>query len=91
LEKNTIIELKERLFHIIPIENIDYNKLYEEILSFFSETEENYLIRRHKELQNDGYKNNEIYPMLSEEITQRLFKGNKLTDRQIKRIIYKEK
>jgi hypothetical protein len=83
-------ELKERLSQIIPMYSVNFTKLYEELLSFFSESETDYIINRHKELQKEGYKNKEIYSIISKEVSNHLFKGKKLSDRQLKRIIYKE-
>ena len=85
-----LLELKNRLSHIISIEKIDINKLYNELLSFFSESESSYVVRRHNELQKEKYKNKEIYSILAKEIKNHLFIGRKLSDRQIKRIVYKE-
>ncbi len=87
---NQIKELKDRLSSIILTDSIDFNKLYEEILSFFSETVNEYISRRHLELKNEGFKNKEIYSILSREVSQNLFKSKNLSERQIKRIIYKE-
>ncbi len=90
LVKNAIIDLKERLSQIIVVDSIDIEKLYEELLSFFSESISEYSIRRHRELQKEGFKNKDIYTKISKEIIQRLFKGKELSARQVKRIIYKE-
>ena len=90
MNKTMLLELKNRLSQIISIEKIDIHKLYNELLSFFSESENNYIIRRHKELHKEKYKNKEIYSLLTEEIKNHLFIGRNLSERQIKRIIYKE-
>ncbi len=90
MNKMMFLELKERLSHIISTEKIDINKLFNELLSFFSESEKNYIIRRYSELQNEKYKVKEIYSMLAKEVKNHLFCGRNLSERQIKRIIYKE-
>jgi hypothetical protein len=69
---------------------INAQKVYLELLEYFSESQNDFIIRRHAELKNEGKKNDEIYRMLSDEITDQLFRGVKLSPRQIKRIIYKE-
>lgn len=91
MNDSMLLELKDRLSHIISTEKIDINKLYNELLSFFSESEDIYIIRRYSELQKEKYKIKEIYSILSQEIKSHLFIGKKLSERQIKRIIYKEK
>ena len=90
MNKFMLLELKERLSHIISTEKIDINKFFNELLSFFSESEDNYIIRRYSELHKEKYKIKEIYSILSKEVRNHLFIGKKLSERQIKRIIYKE-
>lgn len=75
---------------IILPDSIDFNKLYEEILSFFSEDMNDFIIRRYTELKKEGFKIKEIYSLISKEVTENLFRGKQLSERQIKRIIYKE-
>lgn len=87
---HNFLKLKERLSHVIDTNSFNINKLYEELLSFFSETEDNFITRRHRELKEEGYINKEIYSIVSGELKDNLFKGRNLTERQIKRIIYKE-
>lgn len=83
-------EFKEMISQIIPSESIDFDKLYEEIITFFSEPMKNYIKRRHKQLKKEGYKNSNIYQLISKEVKSRLFKGKDLSPRQIKRIVYDE-
>lgn len=90
MENSIINLLKEKLSALINVDNINIKKIYEVIFDIFSETNSEYLIRRHKELKKNGYKNKEIYFILKNEIQEYLFRSNKLSERQIKRIVYKE-
>ncbi|WP_028974343.1 hypothetical protein [Spirochaeta cellobiosiphila] len=76
------------LLESYPLDKTQMKNLIGDILEYFSENQEEYIQRRHYELQKDGLKNNEIYDLIHKEIEQRLFLGNPLTTRQIRRIIY---
>jgi hypothetical protein len=89
-EDNIITRLNESLSHIQEIDVSGTRKLYDELLHFFSEAEGDFIRRRHKELQLQGFKNKEIYLVIKDEIGKVLFKGSDLSERQIKRVIYKE-
>jgi len=90
MENNTILNFKNFLDTHLPRNDINSEKFYEDMLAFFSETKKDYINRRQKELKNEGFQNNEIFKKLIIEVNNRLFKGKLLTERQIKRIIYKE-
>ncbi len=59
-----------------------------EVLSFYSETADEFLRARHQELQALGYNNRQIFSTLQEELSQRRFKAKPLSARQIRRAIY---
>jgi hypothetical protein len=66
----------------------DFDRLMED-LNYFYELELKAFIRiRHLELKSNGMKNDQIYQTLKLEINERRFKGETLSERQIRRIIY---
>jgi hypothetical protein len=83
-------DLKERLMQTMEIDSISIDKLYEELLIFFSESEDEFITRRHQELKDLGKSNPEIFSMIQGEIENRLFRGQPVSERKIKRVIYKE-
>lgn len=87
---STILNFKEFINQYIKDPQINIDKLYNELLSFFSETEKEYICSRYITLKNEGIKSSDIYKILINEVNNHLFKGALLTERQIKRIIYKE-
>jgi hypothetical protein len=77
--------------HIQRISSLDAAKtrqLVEEVLSFYQEGVEQYITRRHGELQFQGLANSQIYNVISQELAQRCFAAPTLSERQIRRIIY---
>ena len=59
-----------------------------DVVSYFSETTEEFVRRRHGELQHRHYKNDEIWPMIAAELAQRRFAAPDVSDRQLRRIVY---
>jgi hypothetical protein len=59
-----------------------------DINAYYDETVEGFVRRRHAELQGQGHKNEEIWPLIGAELTNRRFKPGELTDRQLRRIVY---
>jgi len=63
-------------------------RLVEEFLAFFSESIEEFVARRHRELQAEGLRNEDIFACIADEIGARRFAAPPLTERQIRRLIY---
>jgi hypothetical protein len=59
-----------------------------EVLSFLTETPEEFVRRRHRVLQSEGLSNPAIYQRLGGELSRLRFKAAKYTVRQIRRMIY---
>ena len=63
-------------------------RLVDDVLAFHRESVEVYVVRRHRELADAGWKNEAIYARLRDEVAGRLFAGPSCTARQIRRMIY---
>jgi hypothetical protein len=59
-----------------------------EILAWYEETAEDFVRRRHRELQLVGARNEQAYELIRAELADRLVRPAALTERQIRRIIY---
>ncbi len=64
------------------------HRVIDEVLAFMSETPEDFVRRRHLELQAQGCTNAEIFARIAQELSQRRFSAPPLSERQIRRIIY---
>ncbi len=62
--------------------------LFEEFSSYYRESAEAFIRRRHNEMKDEGLKNTQIYKILKSEIEDRRFSCDDLSERQIRRIIY---
>lgn len=63
-------------------------RLVDEVLAYFSETPEQFVRRRHRELQADGVANSMSFAAIATELAQRRVIGPQLSERQIRRVIY---
>jgi len=59
-----------------------------DVVTYFNETIEEFVRRRHGELQHRQYKNDEIWPVIAVELAQRRFAASDLSERQLRRIVY---
>ncbi len=66
----------------------EIRRMVEEVLSFYDETPEAFVIRRHRELQAEGMRNRAIYERLAAEVDGGRFRAPPLSERQIRRIVY---
>jgi len=61
------------------------------VVTYFNETVEEFIRRRHAELQRRQHKNDEIWPLIAAELGQRRFAAPALSERQLRRIAYRER
>jgi hypothetical protein len=59
-----------------------------DVIAYFGQTVEEYVIDRHADLKSRNRKNDDIWPLISEELAARRFKAGELTQRQLRRIVY---
>ena len=59
-----------------------------DVIAYFSETTEEFVRRRHSELQRRQQRNDEIWPVIAAELGQRRFAAPGLSERQLRRIVY---
>ena len=59
-----------------------------DVTTYFSETIEAFVRRRHAELQRGQRKNDEIWPVIAAELSQRRFAAPGLSEGQLRRLVY---
>ena len=59
-----------------------------DVSSYFNETIEEFVLRRHAELRQRQRKNDEIWPLIAAELGQRRFAAPGLSERQLRRMVY---
>jgi hypothetical protein len=64
------------------------SRVIDEVLAYFQETVDQFVTRRHGELQAESRRNEEIFEQITAELGQRRFTAPELSQRQIRRLIY---
>ena len=81
-------DLQNHVTQTYGIRTEEFPRLYEAFAAFFDVTLEEYVGRRHLELQKAGMRNQDIYAALLREVTDMRFAERDVTERQIRRLIY---
>jgi len=81
-------ELIDHLCRAGAIERTTAERLLAEVLAFYDETADDFIRRRHHEMQLAGYANAQIFRALVTEIPSRRFAAEPRSERQIRRAIY---
>ena len=63
-------------------------RVIEDVVAFPAEPVEEYVRRRHAHLKTYGAKNDEIFARIAVELTDRVVAAPRLTERQLRRIVY---
>jgi hypothetical protein len=64
------------------------SRVVADVTAYFSETVEEYVVRRHETLKNRNRKNDDIWPLIADELTARRFRAAELSERQLRRMVY---
>jgi len=59
-----------------------------DVTTYFGETIEEFVRRRHAELRRGQHRNDEIWPVIAAELSQRRFAAPGLSERQLRRLVY---
>jgi len=81
-------ELIAYLVRTSPLTRLEAARLVDEVVAYLNESAEEFICRRHRELQQAGYLNTEIFSRIGTEAAQRRFRAPSFTQRQIRRMVY---
>ena len=59
-----------------------------DVVAYFGQTVEDFVRQRHSELKDLNQRNDDIWPRLAAEVSDRRFLVGDLTERQLRRIVY---
>ena len=79
---------RDHLLGIVDITEPELEKIIVDLLDHWSETLSQFVVRRHKELQRSRIPNRLAYAQIREEVSQRRFMAEPLSERQVRRILY---
>lgn len=81
-------ELVAHLVRTTPLSLSEAQRVVAEVLGYFDEPVEQFVRRRHRELHGRGLRNEQIYPLISAELSGRRVVPPQLSTRQLRRLIY---
>lgn len=81
-------EIVGRIVATTTLERESASRVLDDVLALLDETIEEFVARRHLELQRDGWKNEEIFGLLARECASWRFRAPSLSQRQLRRIVY---
>jgi uncharacterized protein YpuA (DUF1002 family) len=64
------------------------SRVVADVMAYFGQTVEEYVIQRHENLKSRNRKNDEIWPQIMDELKSRRFKADGLSERKLRRMVY---
>jgi hypothetical protein len=64
------------------------SRVVADVMAYFGQTVEEYVVKRHENLQSRNRKNDDIWPLIMDELRTRRFKADELSERQLRRMVY---
>ncbi|MFG2608385.1 hypothetical protein ACGFT2_33280 [Streptomyces sp. NPDC048514] len=81
-------ELVDHLTRSTPLSRGEALRVVQDVLAFFDETTQDFVRRRHRELQAQGLVNTEIFDRIEADLKYRAVAPPELTLRQLRRMVY---
>lgn len=66
-------------------------RVVSDVMAYFGQTVEDFVRLRHAELKDLNKRNDDIWPTLAAEVSDRRFRVDGLTERQLRRIVYPDR
>ncbi|MET9449248.1 hypothetical protein [Streptomyces cinerochromogenes] len=81
-------ELVDHLTRSTPLNRGEALRVIQDVLAYFDETTQDFVRRRHRELQAQGLVNTEIFERIEADLKYRAVAPPELTLRQLRRMVY---
>ena len=82
---------RELVRHVATSTGLDEataSRVVADVMAYFGQTVEEYVIERHDDLKSRNHKNDDIWPLITDELRHRRFRSPELSPRQLRRIVY---
>lgn len=83
-----LVDLVDRVAASTGLSRAEAARVVDDVVAYLAEPVEDYVRRRHARLKTYGAKNPEIFAQIAEELAGRVVASPRLTERQLRRIIY---
>jgi hypothetical protein len=64
------------------------SRVVADVMAYFGQTVEEYVVKRHENLKSRNRKNDDIWPLIMDELRTRRFMADELSERQLRRMVY---
>ena len=64
------------------------SRVVADVLAYYGQTVEEYVIKRHEDLKSRNRKNDDIWPLITGELRNRRFRAPDASERQLRRMVY---
>jgi len=64
------------------------SRVVADVMAYFGQTVEQYVITRHEDLKSRNRKNDDIWPVIMGELRDRRFRAPDTSERQLRRMVY---
>jgi hypothetical protein len=64
------------------------SRVVADVMAYFGQTVEEYVIQRHENLKSRNRRNDDIWPLIMDELEARRFKAGELSERKLRRMVY---
>lgn len=81
-------DLVNRVAESTGLNPSEARRVIEDVLAWYAEPVEEYVRRRHRQLQTYGVRNPEAFAQIADELTHRTVAPPHLSERQLRRIVY---
>ncbi|MEV6317941.1 hypothetical protein [Streptomyces sp. NPDC051776] len=81
-------DLVDHLVRSTPLQRGEAARVVLDVLAYFDETTEEFVRRRHRELQSGGLSNADTFERIAHELPRRAVAPPELSLRQLRRIVY---
>ncbi|MEC4018081.1 hypothetical protein [Streptomyces sp. H27-D2] len=81
-------DLIDHLMRSTPLQRGEAARVVLDVLAYFDETTEEFIRRRHRELQSGGLVNADIFERIAAELPHRAVAPPDLSLRQLRRVVY---
>jgi uncharacterized protein YdaU (DUF1376 family) len=81
-------DLLDYLARTTRLSRAEAEKVVADVLAYFGESPEEFVLRRHTELRAQSVRNPQIFTRIATEMRERRFAAPALSERQIRRLIY---
>jgi hypothetical protein len=88
MDDDALAELLDRIELTTGLDRQQANRVVQDVLAFFGEGTDAFVRRRHGELRRRGLTNTAIYERIGSELASRRVTPPRLSERQIRRLIY---